>query len=665
MIKYCVCLLFVSLSESLSLSGWIQSPGYPQGYEIDTNITWRRCAPPGHALSLTLLHLDMEDSIDCENDALKVFVDSVPTFNLCGRMTMEHLQSSINPSLQSSSGGCVSLSFQSDYSNTERHTGFRAFYTIHDVDECWENDIECSHFCHNHMGGYSCSCKPGYFLDKDQHTCRANCTEERFGEGVLTLPGSPGPYFENADCSFKLSVDEGNQIVFTFTGVFDVESRNGGCRDYVMIKTESEDFGPYCGNKAPPEIITSAQHVEVIFHSDQNDKANQGFTLVYKPKLMECTRKVTQKAFVVPPKDRYEVGDVVTVQCVTGHIWNPPDKKIFESTCQSDGKWDTIHFCEPVDCGNPEFSKADLRVLTEMFPSTSFSQNVTVKCTSEFYQLVGNAKFTCDATGEWVSEDGQTFSLNEPQCVPVCGVTNETSAGGRVFGGQKAELGQIPWQLLVRKPNRGGASLINDRWALTAAHVIKDHQQLVFYGGMVDGQDTNKIEMKTEKIIIHPGYKEPNFNNDIALVKMSSRVPLSEKLRPVCLPDKKTNGPVMEGQMGTVSGFGGVAVGQISQYLLYGHIKEYSEGPCFKTDLVITDNMFCAGNYEESVDSCKGDSGGPVVIPMVGEGFLNTPYRLKGIVSWGPKICGNKDYKGYYTKVENYLDWIRETMKNN
>lgn len=48
---------------------------------------------------------------------------------LCGKMTLKELQSSVNPSLRSSSGGCLSLTFQSDYSNTERHAGFKAFYT--------------------------------------------------------------------------------------------------------------------------------------------------------------------------------------------------------------------------------------------------------------------------------------------------------------------------------------------------------------------------------------------------------------------------------------------------------------------------------------------------------------------------------------------------------
>ncbi|XP_026782503.2 mannan-binding lectin serine protease 2 [Pangasianodon hypophthalmus] len=659
MLIFCVCALLVSVCQSLPIVGWIQSPGYPHGYGSDISETWKRCAPPGHVLSLRLLHLDLEESYECENDVLKISEDHNLLANLCGRMTLEELQSSVNPSLRSSSGGCLSLTFQSDYSNTERHAGFKAFYTTQDVDECWENDVVCSHFCHNYIGGYSCSCKPGYYLDEDQHECRANCTEERYGAGVLKPPGSPGPYFENADCLFSLSVDEGNQLELKFTGVFDVESRDGRCVDFLKIKTDTETFGPFCGKNRPADILTAAQHVKVIFHSDL-EGTNQGFSLEYKPKGMECSGKVTPDSTVSPVRDRYQVGETVTVRCVTGYVLID-STETFTSTCQLNGRWSPIYSCESVNCGHPELP--DLMDLTEDNPQTLYEHTISVKCSSEYYKLDGNANFTCDATGEWVAENRQTFSQHTPQCVPVCGITTE-SARKRIFGGENATLGQIPWQLLVKEPHRGGASLINDRWAITAAHVVENQRSLIFAGGMVNARAKEKVEMQTEKIIIHPGYKKPNFDNDIALVKMSSRVPLSENLIPVCLPEKKTNGPTMEGKMGTVSGFGATDKRIKSPFLQYGHVKEYP-GFCFQSNLKVTDNMFCAGDADGGVDSCKGDSGGPLVIPLLGFGSLNTPYRLKGIVSWGPPVCGNRDYKGYYTKVENYLDWIREMMEKN
>lgn len=48
---------------------------------------------------------------------------------LCGRRQFEELRSTVNPTLLSSPGGCLSLSFHSDYSNMKRHTGFRGFYS--------------------------------------------------------------------------------------------------------------------------------------------------------------------------------------------------------------------------------------------------------------------------------------------------------------------------------------------------------------------------------------------------------------------------------------------------------------------------------------------------------------------------------------------------------
>lgn len=48
-----------------------------------------------------------------------------------------------------------------------------------DLDECdpknaAENDErpQCQHFCHNYVGGYFCSCRIGYQLQSDRHSCK-------------------------------------------------------------------------------------------------------------------------------------------------------------------------------------------------------------------------------------------------------------------------------------------------------------------------------------------------------------------------------------------------------------------------------------------------------------------------------------------------------------
>ena len=65
-------LLLLSCSAYSMLLGWVESPGYPRGYPRHASLNWSRCAPKGHTLSIKLIHLDLEDSQNCENDVVKV-----------------------------------------------------------------------------------------------------------------------------------------------------------------------------------------------------------------------------------------------------------------------------------------------------------------------------------------------------------------------------------------------------------------------------------------------------------------------------------------------------------------------------------------------------------------------------------------------------------------
>ncbi|XP_055780502.1 uncharacterized protein LOC129856819 [Salvelinus fontinalis] len=690
MLGVSLCLFLLPLCAISMLSGWVESPGYPRGYPPDASLNWSRCAPPGHTLALRLTHLDMEDSDGCENDALEIFADGKHIALQCGEMSFEDLDSTVNPSLLSSVEGCLSLSFRSDYSNTKRHTGFRGFYMLQDFDECEEDpDNGCTQFCHNYIGGYLCSCRLGYHLDTDGHTCTVSCTEDLSGSlrGVISSPSRPGPYAEHAHCSYILSVEDNLELLLHFTGEFDVEQGpDGQCVDTLMVETSAGTQGPFCGRVPPsPPLRTGSHHARILFNSD-GQGSNNGFTIHYRTTTKTCRGIVTSNSTLVPQQPKYHQGDTVTVTCDLGSVLNTGDKE-YESTCQRTGEWSPVYRCEPVDCGEPDTSSDEALQLVDKDPSTLFHDKVQFKCESKYYTLEGDEKYICDASGTWTSVKGQE---KLPKCIEVCGKTEtDISSFGRILGGSQAKMGEIPWQLLTKQPKRGGASLINDRWAITAAHVVDGNEEskLTFFGGLIDGTkakdtDPNVVIMVTDKIIIHPDYMKGiagderiNYDNDIALIRMSSRVKLGPNVLPICLPE--ADGGFKEHQQGTVSGWGGTEnknetkILDKSKFLLHTSVGRYPKIICEDTPvlsitkpMVFTENMFCAGG--DGTDSCKGDSGGPLFLPMLGLGNKDNrgPYRLRGIVSWG-SLCelGKDSKKGYYTKVENYLDWIKKTIE--
>ncbi|TKS82247.1 Complement C1s subcomponent [Collichthys lucidus] len=590
------------------------------------SLNWSRCAPKGHTLSIRLIHLDLEESQDCENDAVKVYSNGNLISVLCGKRDFEELQSAVNPSLVSSPDGCLSLSFYSDYSNTRRHTGFRGFYSSQDYDECESDpDNRCTQFCHNFIGGYYCSCRHGYHLDTDKHTCT-----------------------ENAKCQHTLSVEPNLQLELHFSDVFDVEqSPDGQCIDALRIVTHTGTLGPFCGNTPPPSpFLTHSHHVQIRFTSD-GFGTNKGFSLHFVTRDKVCPAEVTPHSTAAPPKSEYRQGQTVTVTCDVGYAVDTQGtlalSSEYETTCLNTGVWSPSYSCEHT--------------------------------------------YTCNANGEWESGDGET---KMPKCIEVCGRPKTHPAStGRILGGKDANLGEIPWHLLIKEPRRGGASLINDRWAVTAAHVVENvvETSLVLYGGLVDAKHTrpnkgrelirssNVVVMNSTKIIIHPLYTSgikdrTDFDNDIALIKLASRVSLGPNLLPICLPE--ANSGLVENEQGTISGFGMTESEKsdkmvTSVKLKYAHIGVYPVSQCQDTPhannnrrMVYTDNMFCAGAAGK--DSCHKDSGGPFVLPMLAAG--REPYYLKGIVSWGPP-CEDRQFKGYYTKVENYLDWIKAEIAQN
>lgn len=92
-------------------------------------------------------------------------------------------------------------------------------------------------------------------------------------------------------------------------------------------------------------------------------------------------------------------------------------------------------------------------------------------------------------------------------------------------------------------------------------------------------------------------------------------------------------------------------------------MKSNSEcAPTYSTVRVrIGNGQLCAGG-ERGKDSCRGDSGGPLMVSYTNSRGDGNWYAA-GIVSFGPTPCGFENWPGIYTRVSNYMQWIVGKLK--
>lgn len=186
--------------------------------------------------------------------------------------------------------------------------------------------------------------------------------------------------------------------------------------------------------------------------------------------------------------------------------------------------------------------------------------------------------------------------------------------------------------------------------------------------GILKRLSPHYTQAQAEAVFIHEGYThDAGFDNDIALIKLRSRVVINNNIMPVCLPRKEAESFMMTNDIGTASGWGLTQRGFLARNLMFVDIPIVDHQKCTAVyenkpyrGARVTDNMLCAGLESGGKDSCRGDSGGALV-------FLDNETQrwfVGGIVSWGSINCGEADEYGVYTKIINYIPWIKKIIDN-
>uniref|UniRef100_A0A3Q2D7J6 MBL associated serine protease 1 n=1 Tax=Cyprinodon variegatus TaxID=28743 RepID=A0A3Q2D7J6_CYPVA len=669
--------VFDLVSLLSEMYGIIMSPGFPEPYPRDTERNWNISVPAGFRISLFFTHFDLEPSYLCEYDYVKVEAEGKVLAVFCGKEETDTEQVPAQRVITSHRNS-LSIRFSSDFSNEERFSGFVAHYSAVDVDECSEHSDEeqlCDHFCHNFIGGYYCSCRYGYQLHTDNHTCRVDCSGAVFRErsGVISSVNFPAPYPKSSNCSYQIEVEEGFRLHLQFDPRFDVEDHPDVTCPYDYIKT-------------------SSNVVSIRFHSDGSGE-NLGWRLSYTAEGSRCpVPEAPPNAVMVPVQSEYSFKDHVVFSCQRGfHLLQDGgmvDRLQLE--CQADGSWSgPPPHCHMVDCGNPKNVEGAIVIFGNHDNSTLFGATVHYVCVEDGV-LQSNSSFRCGPTGEWVDAEGR---VEEPICLPACGLPSRSLPPQvkRIVGGRSAEPGLFPWQVLLsvedlsRVPEDrwfGSGALLSESWILTAAHVLRSQRRdasvvpvvpdhVKVFLGLHSIRDKHlSTSRSVDQIFLHPDFQPNNYDNDIALLRLSQRVEFNRLIRPVCLPPAHREdhpSSLLPHSLGLVAGWGiSNASSTPSLSLLTSDLLQYVKLPVVPLDECrasyasrsnyynITDNMFCAGFFQGGKDTCLGDSGGAFVMEV------KRRWAVFGLVSWGgPEDCGSQRVYGVYTRVEKYVDWIQ------
>ncbi|XP_036616678.1 transmembrane protease serine 12-like [Trichosurus vulpecula] len=253
-----------------------------------------------------------------------------------------------------------------------------------------------------------------------------------------------------------------------------------------------------------------------------------------------------------------------------------------------------------------------------------------------------------------------------------CGTVPLVNAisGSRIVGGHEAPIGAWPWivslqflKVLNKSVHMCGGTIVKETWVLTAAHCFKISRDPQLWIAVVGVNNILQSHMKHKRIkidiiIIHPEFKPNTFENDIALIHLKAPLTYNDFIQPICLPFLNYMAKIDNTKRCFISGWGKrKEEGTMTPLLQEAEIHYIPWKTCNAVGSYsgrVPNTSFCAGESYGSVDTCTGDSGGPLMCYFP----ENERFFLMGITSAGVG-CGRPFFPGIYTEVQLYETWLK------
>ncbi|KAL4623193.1 chymotrypsin-like elastase family member 2A [Arapaima gigas] len=253
-----------------------------------------------------------------------------------------------------------------------------------------------------------------------------------------------------------------------------------------------------------------------------------------------------------------------------------------------------------------------------------------------------------------------------------CGVPPIQPSITRVVNGVDARPYSWPWQISLQYlrdtewRHTCGGSLIATNWVMTAAHCIDKSKTYRVYVGKYNlvVEEPGSYAIAAEKLIVNEKWN-PIFvalGNDIALVKLSEHVTLSDHIQLGCIPPA---GSILPNDYPCyITGWGRLYTnGPIADKLQQALMPVVDHAICSQPDWwgpAIRTTMVCAGG-DGIVAGCNGDSGGPLNCRN-----SDGVWEVHGIASFVSGLgCNYQKKPTVFTRVSAFNDWIDQQMMNN